>query len=459
MFSTNDPKDQTEQLMHDIARHRQARFPAARTVCAAALHLACPVVAIACVLMVLLSGGPLAAASGTGAQPRQAGPSPQQASAVAALLSSSDKTAVREFRVRRGDTLARILRRASIDRTQAHDAAVAFGKVFDLRTLRLGEVIRITLSGDRHLREIRIDRGPEEYVLTRGDQAGVSFAAVRTEKALTKELVLAGGRIRTSLYVSAKRAKVPYNVLAQMIRLYSWSVDFQREIQPGDTFEIAYERFLDLAGNVLVDGEIVYAQMVLSGDDMPLFRFETKPGRVEYFDDKGRGARRTLMRTPIDGARLSSGYGKRQHPILGFTRMHRGVDFAAPRGTPIYAAGDGVVRFRGWKGGYGRYIQIRHNSTYSTAYGHLSRFRRGVTRGSRVRQGQVIGYVGSSGLSTGPHLHYEVLVNNRKVNPLSLTLSTGTRLKGPALVRFHAERRRIAREAASLRLLDTAGLL
>ena len=409
--------------------------------------------------MVLLPGGPLAAAPGDGVQPRQAGLGPQPAPAVAALSLPSAKTAVREFRVRRGDTLARILRRAGIDRTQAHDAAMALGKVFNLRKLRLGEVIRITLSAEKRLQEIRIDRGPEEYVLTRGDEAGVPFAAVRTEKALTKELVLAAGRISTSLYVSAKRAKVPYNILAQMIRLYSWSVDFQREIQPGDTFEIAYERFSDAAGNVLVDGEIVYAQMVLSGDDMPLFRFETKPGRIEYFDDKGRGARRTLMRTPIDGARLSSRYGKRRHPILGFTRMHRGVDFAAPRGTPIYAAGDGVVRYRGWKGGYGRYVQIRHNSTYSTAYGHLSRYRRGVTRGSRVRQGQIIGYVGSSGLSTGPHLHYEVLVNNRKVNPLSLRLPAGTRLKGPALARFHAERRRIAREAASLRLLDTAGLL
>ena len=443
--------------MHDIVRHWQARFTAARTVHAPARCLVCPALAVACVLVVL--GGPLAAASGAGVQLRQAEPGPQPAPAVAALLSSTPKTAVREFTVRRGDTLARILRRAGIDRTQTHDAAAAFGKVFDLRKLRLGEVVRITLSADKHIQEIRIDRGPEEYILTRGDEAGVPFAAVRTEKALTRNLVLAAGGIRTSLYVSAKKAKVPYNILAQMIRLYSWSVDFQREIQPGDTFEITYERFSDAAGNVLVDGEIVYAQMVLSGDTRPLFRFETGPGRVEYFDEKGRGARRTLMRTPIDGARLSSSYGKRRHPILGFTRMHRGVDFAAPRGTPIYAAGDGVVSYRGWKGAYGRYVQIRHNSTYSTAYAHLSRFRRGVTKGSRVRQGQVLGYVGSSGLSTGPHLHYEVLVNSRKVNPLSLKLPAGTRLKGPALVRFHAERRRIAGETASLRLLDTAGLL
>lgn len=410
---------------------------------------------MACVLAVLLPGSP-AAASGAGLQPQPAAAGQPADAAVAAL--PSPETAVREFKVRRGDTLAKILRRAGIDRTQAHDAAMTLGKVFDLRRLRLGEVIRVTLSADRRLREIRIDRGPEEYVLRRGDDPAAPFSAARTEKPLTRELVLAGGRIRASLYLSATRAKVPHNVLARMIRLYSWSVDFQREIQPGDSFEIAYERFSDAAGNVLVDGEIVYAQMVLSGDARPLFRFETEPGTAEYFDERGRGVRRTLMRTPIDGARLSSRYGKRRHPVLGFTKMHRGVDFAAPRGTPIYAAGDGIVRYRGWKGNYGRYVLIRHNSTYSTAYGHLSKYRRGVTRGTRVKQGQVIGYVGNSGLSTGPHLHYEVLVNGRKVNPLSLKIPPGTRLQGPALARFHAERRRIVDETAGLRVLDTAGL-
>ena len=190
-------------------------------------------------------------------------------------------------------------------------------------------------------------------------------------------------------------------------------------------------------------GDIVYAAMTLSGKRMELYRFTPKSGNTDYLDPKGDSVRKTLMRTPIDGARLSSGYGMRKHPILGYTKMHRGVDFAAPRGTPIYAAGDGTVEVAGRKGAYGKYVRIRHNSTYKTAYAHMSRYGKGIKKGKRVKQGQIIGYVGSTGRSTGPHLHYEILVNGRQINPRRVKLPSGEKLKGQDLEAFAQARAEI----------------
>ena len=239
-------------------------------------------------------------------------------------------------------------------------------------------------------------------------------------------------------------------MLAEIIRIYSWDVDFQREIQSGDRFEVAYERFVDDEGDVVRHGEVIFARLNLSGDLNALYRFESRPGSVDYFDEKGRSAKRPLLRTPIDGARLSSRFGKRRHPVLGYTRMHRGVDFAAATGTPIYAAGDGVVSYRGRKGGYGNYIRLRHSAGYNTAYAHMSRFKKGIALGSRVRQGQVIGFVGTTGRSTGPHLHYEILSNGRQVNPLTVKMPSGTRLGKKELAKFQSKRANIDALVAGL---------
>ena len=192
--------------------------------------------------------------------------------------------------------------------------------------------------------------------------------------------------------------------------------------------------------------------MTLSGSVKPLYEFELRPGRSDYFDDRGRSAKRPLLRTPIDGARLSSGFGKRRHPILGYTKVHRGVDFAAPTGTPIYAAGDGIITFRGRKGAYGKYIRIRHAAGYSTAYAHMSRYKKGVTQGRRVKQGEVIGYVGSTGRSTGPHLHYEILVRGRQTNPLTIKMPSGITLKGQDLARFQIKIANISALVSELHL-------
>ncbi len=215
-------------------------------------------------------------------------------------------------------------------------------------------------------------------------------------------------------------------VFNTFVQVLSFSVDFQREIKKGDSFEALFETKRDLiSGKTKYGTELYYLSMTLSGDLLEYFRHEHADGTIGWYDRAGNSASRTLMRTPVNGARLSSGFGKRKHPVLGYSKMHRGLDFAAPTGTPIMAAGSGIVESSGWNGSYGKYIRIRHNSTYKTAYAHMSKIKRGITPGQRVNQGEIIGYIGSTGRSTGPHLHYEILVNSRKVNPLTVRLPAG----------------------------------
>lgn len=346
----------------------------------------------------------------------------------------------RNLKVRSGDTLMSIMLSAGIGRDDAHDAVSALRAVYDPKDLRVGQRISLTLS-DAGLQEMRLDPSVVRQIAVRRDaKNATSFRAFEVQRTLTRRLQFAEGVITSSLYKSAVSKKVPLSVLAELMRIYSWDVDFQREIQPGDRFAVAYERFVDDEGVVVRHGEVIYARMNLSGAEKPLYRFESRPGIVDYFDHKGRSAKRPLLRTPIDGARLSSRFGKRRHPVLGYTKMHRGVDFAAATGTPIYAAGDGVISYRGRKGGYGKYIRIRHAGGFNTAYAHMSRFNRKVNLGTRVRQGQVIGYVGSTGRSTGPHLHYEILSGGRQVNPLTVKMPSGIRLGKKAFAKFMAKR-------------------
>ena len=258
------------------------------------------------------------------------------------------------------------------------------------------------------------------------------------------ELRRAKGAIDSSLYEAASGQSVPAKTLAQLIRVFSYDVDFQRDIREGDQFEILYEPYTDDYGKVIDTGEILYSSLKLSGTRLNIFRFTLSDGTTEdYFDDEGRSIRKALMRTPIDGARLTSNFGNRKHPTLGYTKMHRGVDFGAPRGTPIFAAGDGVIDKIGVNGAYGNYIRLRHGTIYHTAYAHLDKFKKTLYLGRRVKQGEVIGFVGSSGRSTGPHLHYEVLKYGKQVNPLGVKLPSGLALKGFELTNFQLERSRI----------------
>ena len=267
---------------------------------------------------------------------------------------------------------------------------------------------------------------------------------------LYKKEVVIKNIIKNNLYSSAINAGVEPNIIVEFARIYGFEVDFQRDIRKGDWFEILYEKFEDDNNKVRDTGKIIYASMYVNGEEINLYNFKDK-NEEEYYDIKGKSITKSLMKTPINGARLSSSYGMRKHPILGYNKMHRGTDFAAPSGTPIMASGSGTVIRARWCGGGGNCVKIKHNSTYETIYAHMKAFAKGIKEGRKVRQGQIIGYVGSTGMSTGPHLHYEVVVNGKKVNSQRLKLPSGKTLKGTAREQFEMERIKIDLRLSSLR--------
>jgi len=267
---------------------------------------------------------------------------------------------------------------------------------------------------------------------------------------LYKKEVVIRSIIKNNLYSSAINAGVEPNIIVEFARIYGFEVDFQRDIRKGDWFEILYEKFEDDNNKVRDTGKIIYASMYVNGEEINLYNFKDK-NEEEYYDIKGKSITKSLMKTPINGARLSSSYGMRKHPILGYNKMHRGTDFAAPSGTPIMASGSGTVIRARWCGGGGNCVKIKHNSTYETIYAHMKAFAKGIKEGRKVRQGQIIGYVGSTGMSTGPHLHYEVVVNGKKVNSQRLKLPSGKTLKGTAREKFEMERIKIDLRLSSLR--------
>jgi len=267
---------------------------------------------------------------------------------------------------------------------------------------------------------------------------------------LYKKEVVVKKIIKNNLYSSAVEAGVEPNIIVEFARIYGFEVDFQRDIRKGDWFEIFYEKFEDDNNKVRDTGKIIYASMYVNGEEINLYNFKDKNDE-EYYNIKGKSITKSLMKTPINGARLSSSYGMRKHPILGYNKMHRGTDFAAPSGTPIMASGSGTVTRARWCGGGGNCVKIKHNSTYETIYAHLKAFAKGIKEGRKVRQGQIIGYVGSTGMSTGPHLHYEVVVNGKKVNSQKLKLPSGKILKGKAREKFEMERIKIDLRLSSLR--------
>jgi len=347
--------------------------------------------------------------------------------------------------VARGDTLLGLLTGAEVPTPEAHAAIDALRAVFDPRRLRVGQRIEILVADDGPegaRRFLGLEFAPDAartLAVARTPAGG--FAAAETVHPTVVRPFAASVQIDSSLYEAALGAGVPVGVTSSAIRALSHAVDFQRDLQEGDRFDVLFERHETEAGETVRDGEPVFVRLVTGGRALAYYRFEDADGFADWFDRDGRSIRRALMRTPIDGARLTSRFGMRRHPILGYSAMHKGVDFAAPTGTPIYAAGDGIVDVVGRRGAYGNYVRIRHAEGISTAYAHLSRYARGLQPGTRVRQGEVIGYVGSTGRSTGPHLHYEVLRDGRQVNPLSVELPAGRTLAGAELAAFrrHAE--------------------
>jgi murein DD-endopeptidase MepM/ murein hydrolase activator NlpD len=360
------------------------------------------------------------------------------------------------IKARKGDSLTTILKRAGVEGPQVHAALRSLRGVYDPRNLRAGQQLAVTAATREeqpaHLLSVAFDLDFDHQLLITRDADG-SFSSKKVEHAKRRELVLREGEIKASLYLSARRQAIPNSVTGRLIRMFSWDIDFQRDIRRGDRFETLYEEVTLEKDQSQVKGELVYAGLTVRGKLIDAYLYSPDGGRPGYYDSDGRSLRKFLLRTPVDGARLSSHFGKRKHPILGYTRMHKGTDFAAPRGTPIFAGGSGKVKVAGRNGGYGNYLRIKHNDTFSTAYAHLNKFAKGIKPGVRVRQGQVVGYVGTTGRSTGPHLHYEVLKHGKQINPMKMKQPSATQLKGrdlknfkKAVARIDTQRAKLARE-------------
>jgi murein DD-endopeptidase MepM/ murein hydrolase activator NlpD len=346
------------------------------------------------------------------------------------------------LKITEGDTLASILNRIGIPTSQAHEAITALTTVYNPKDLKIDQEVYIIYDShpDRDTYDLKFLRlRPDlDYDVEVVRTGGGLFQATKYKKQLKHEHINVEGEIKFSLYADALKAGASPKMLHDMINAFIYDVDFQRDIQPGAQFSLFYDTYKDEESGLERPGELLYAKLSLQDKPLEIYRFQA-PGDVPaYYTAAGEAVRKALLRTPIDGARINSGFGNRKHPILGYTKMHKGVDFAAPKGTPIMAAGDGVVERCGPYSSYGNYICIRHNGNTKTAYAHLSRYAKGVTNGTKVRQHQVIGYVGATGRATGPHLHFELIQNGKHVNPEKVTQFPATKLGGKALVAFKA---------------------
>jgi murein DD-endopeptidase MepM/ murein hydrolase activator NlpD len=353
-----------------------------------------------------------------------------------------------------GDTLAAALNRKGVSAQDVYQIAQKLAEFYDLRNLKPGQKLSLRFdpqkdSADYDFARMDIDIDPLKTVSIEKNTKGDIEAEVQERPTQTQQYAHKTD-IELSLYGSALKAGIPASIVAETIRIYSWDIDFQRDIRQGDSMEVMYDQVETEDGVLVKHGDVLYARLKVNGQDVPVYRFETADGSIDYYTPQGYSIRKALMSTPIDGARLSSGFGMRKHPVLGYTKMHKGTDFAAPRGTPIYAAGDGTVEKMGRWGTYGNYVRIRHNSNIKTAYAHMNGFGKGLSAGSRVKQGQIIGYVGTTGRSTGPHLHYEVLVNNVPVNPRTVKVQQGENLSGAQLAAFKAQMKDIDRRYSEL---------
>ncbi|MEJ0060817.1 MAG: M23 family metallopeptidase [Terricaulis sp.] len=375
----------------------------------------------------------------------------------------------REMRVGRGETLAGVLTRAGATPREANAALTSIASVYNPRRLRSGQPISLYFQRegtDARLTGVAFRSEPGASVTANRTAAG-GFAAREVLMPLTFEIARIAAPVQTSLYASALSLGATDREVAALADAFGYDIDFQRDVHPGDRFEIVFERFYDDEGHTVRTGEMLYVSLETrrgAGSEgrrgpQRFYSFQA-PGasQPDWYDSLGQSARRFLMKTPINGARLSSGFGMRRHPILGYSRLHRGTDFAAPTGTAIFAAGDGVIERAGPFSTFGNYVRIRHGQGYETAYAHMSRFARGIRAGVRVRQGQVIGYVGTTGRSTGPHLHYEVLRGGTQINPMQLRVATGRNLNGRDLELFRNEVTRID-TLRETRALETPGAI
>ena len=328
-----------------------------------------------------------------------------------------------------GETFDNILNEYMIDKEEIQNLKKKLSKKINLNKLNPSQRIYLTIDqSNNKIKDFILQISSKERILLSRNEKIDDFNQEILLAKLDKEIIYQENIILQSLYKAATDKKIPASTIVEFARIYGFQVDFQRDIRKQDRFQIMYEIFVDENKKTIETGNILFANLILSGEDNSLYYFD-KEGSLGHYDKNGKSVKKALMKTPINGARLSSPFGMRKHPIDGFNKMHRGTDFAAPMGTPIMASGSGVIKKAGWCGGGGNCVVIRHNSTYQTIYAHMSKFAKGIRKGVRVKQGQTIGYVGSTGKSTGPHLHYEVIVNGKKVNSQTLKLPSGKILK------------------------------
>jgi murein DD-endopeptidase MepM/ murein hydrolase activator NlpD len=355
------------------------------------------------------------------------------------------------YELEEGDTFISTLKKTNLNDKEIDQLILAAEDSMKTNQLRIGtriEIISELIKEKRIVKEVVIYPDSEEKIsVLRIDD---KFIVRKDVKTLYSELVFHEVEIDKSIYSSLKNINVPDNIIMSFVQLFSFDIDFQRDIRSKNQIRILFEQFKDKDDDLIKTGSIFFAEIVLTKDAYELYKFEDN-NDIEYFNSDGKSATKALMKTPINGARLSSAYGMRKHPILGYNKKHMGVDFAAPTGTPIMAAGTGHIEYVGTNGGAGKYIRIKHLNGYKTSYSHLSSYASGMQKNVRVKQGQTIGYVGSTGLSTGPHLHYEVIFNGEKINPMKMKLPSGKKLKGTSLNNFLAEKDRINNEISKIK--------
>ena len=335
-----------------------------------------------------------------------------------------------DHKISSGETFDKILNNYSIPSKEILDIKKSLSSDYNLSNLKSNLDIKFTIdqSNNKKITSFLFPVSRTEKILLTRNIDTDKFDKKKIITNLNKKIIFKEGKILQSLYKTAIDLNVQPNIIIEFARIYGFQVDFQRDIRKNDNFQIMYEVFEDDNGKVFETGNIIFADLKLSGVNNSLYYFDKK-GNEGHYDQNGKSVEKALMKTPINGARLSSAFGMRKHPIDGYNKMHRGTDFAAPMGTPIMASGSGVVTRARWCGGGGNCVKIKHNSTYETIYAHMKNFARGIKEGVRVKQGQIIGYVGSTGKSTGPHLHYEVIENGKKINSQKLKLPSGKILK------------------------------
>ena len=355
-----------------------------------------------------------------------------------------------DYIVKNNDTVESILKKFSV-KNEEISFIVKEIKKRKLSNINPNQKVKFVLrrSSDKADMEVlKIEYPISKTTYVNIDKISGGLAITKNITQLFKKNIVVEGKISNNLYSSAVKAKMEPNVIIEFARIFGFEVDFQRDIRKGDKFEVMYERYVDDTGKIIQTGKILFAYLDVNNQKIKLYRFESK-NDFDFYDEKGKSIRKALMKTPINGARLSSPFGLRKHPILGFTKHHNGTDFAAPTGTPIMASGNGTVIKAGWCGNGGNCVRIRHNSSYTTGYGHLSKF--ATKTGRRVRQGQIIGYVGNTGMSTGPHLHYTVKYNGKFINSQKLKLPSGKILKGEERKLFEIERIKLDVQVAELK--------